>query len=206
MAKAERLFDFQVVHELQKSGALNQVQAKSTADVACAINETDDFTAMKPYRSFKNTIDYQLANAFLFQYLEKNGMRETLRCINAETLGKLCESQQVSPSEHLGIKDLFELCKMWTPEIPARNHQKLAVSLAKRYEALGKKPKAPKAKSEDDSIAATTTNESGHYGTPLVQSLPSSSDDWFGFDESGTSSPYATLPSRLIPKTPADFN
>ena len=72
MTDEQRQFDLAVVRELRDTGALNQVQATITADIAQAINESEeDLASMKPIRSLKNTVDYRLANSFVLQYLEK---------------------------------------------------------------------------------------------------------------------------------------
>lgn len=208
MTDEQRQFDLAVVRELRDTGALNQVQATITADIAQAINESqEDLASVKPFRSFKSTIDYRLANSFVFQYLEKHGMTETIRCINAETDGKLKSAEPGESERELKIKDsedkIYELRARWKPKIATRSRLELTKQIAKRYKKIGyKQVSTPIRLEEDNSLVDSFFSALDKSSAGLLK--PVDSESWLALDDVA----YDSLKKNrntLTPKTPADF-
>ncbi|OHT12755.1 hypothetical protein TRFO_17299 [Tritrichomonas foetus] len=86
--KEKKKLDLNVMRMLQENGIFNRLNSGLIADIAELVSQSE-FDSMKPYREIRTDIDHQLTAEIVFEYLKRNNMTETIRCIAAETNNNL---------------------------------------------------------------------------------------------------------------------
>jgi hypothetical protein len=92
--KADRALKNQNVKILGKLvdwGVVNHLHSKMIARTAVAV-QGSDLSALKPFRTPPNDIDYQMAADLILDYLAKGKLVKTSKCVRAESPNLLPET------------------------------------------------------------------------------------------------------------------
>lgn len=183
--------DSQVITLLLNKGVFNQVRANTLANLANEI-QSSSFDSMKVYKTIKSDIDHKLASEIVFEYLKRNKMENTIRCIQSETQNKLRPTPISNDvNSNIGISEkenvLHQVVHTYfenSADIFTKYHDSLINDVKKRIQDIGKakpSPEKPKEKksqtiSYTPSQTSTPTSQAGQLAKTQKQ-VPAKKDE-----------------------------
>ncbi|KAH0795827.1 hypothetical protein GPJ56_000194 [Histomonas meleagridis] len=122
------------------------------ADISETLQDSN-FDSMKMIKSIKDDIDHKLAAEFVFEYLQRHGMKNTIRCIELETNKKLSQkpvSNNIKKELNIDAKEnlLSALCEDWlknSEQYLQKNETQFRTQLEARLKDASQKKESPKA-------------------------------------------------------------
>jgi hypothetical protein len=126
---SSKAFEISVMREMRDSGVLDHLNASFLSRSAAAI-QASEFDSLKPYKTFRGSVDDKIAAAFVLGYLQAHNLQETVRCIEAETQNALpvatgAEIQQLGIGRNVGLQHLWNNWQRHRDEIHDRNEAEL---------------------------------------------------------------------------------
>lgn len=170
---AKKQLDLKVLTMMLEYGILNHLHSKMITNVAQLVSDID-CQPMKPYKTVKHGENDTVAAEFVFDYLRKHQMWDTIRCIETETNGELSQavlkkptgiiSREFKITEKEGLLATFTsqwLQMLQDTQIVAENAEHLKQGIAARLEGLqsrkhSRKTQESKKQPDTTSKAATT--------------------------------------------------